>query len=205
MEIHFAWPEYSSLLLLKHRVASIKCFSSLHGVCIRSIAEIGVFQGEASKLFRLVFPGASIFLIDPWKPDSSYLTPEAAPISYNAKDYEDAYSLVQSQFQNDPNTIIFRQTSAKAAELVPDGLDLVFIDGDHSYESVKQDIALWEPKVRPGGIIAGHDYCYQHFPQVIKAVDECFPKNLWVGPDVTWCFLKPSDGSILEREDRLSK
>ena len=205
MEACLTWPEYAALLQLKHRVASIKCFCALHAVSVRSIAEIGVFRGESSKLFRLVFPKASLFLIDPWKPDASYLTPEAAPISYNAEDYEEAYRLVQAQFQNDPDTTILRQGSLQAAGLVPDELDLVFIDGDHSYEAVKQDIALWAPKVRPGGIVAGHDYCYQYFPQVIRAVNESFPENLWIGPDVTWCFLKPSDESVPAREDMLSK
>ena len=34
----------------------------------------------------------------------------------------------------------------------------VFIDGDHSYEAVREDLAAWEAKLVPGGIIAGHDF-----------------------------------------------
>jgi|ETNvirenome_6_85_1030632.scaffolds.fasta_scaffold08475_2 hypothetical protein len=37
-------------------------------------------------------------------------------------------------------------------------MDFVYIDGDHSYEAVKQDIADWWPKIKQGGILAGHDY-----------------------------------------------
>jgi hypothetical protein len=49
-------------------------------------------------------------------------------------------------------------TSREAAEIFPDRcLDLVFIDGDHSYEAVREDIGLWSPKVRRGGILCGHD------------------------------------------------
>jgi len=49
-------------------------------------------------------------------------------------------------------------TSDRAAELVGDAsLDLVFIDGDHSYEQTLRDIRNWLPKVRPGGILCGHD------------------------------------------------
>ena len=49
-------------------------------------------------------------------------------------------------------------TSKEAAEIFPDRfLDLVFIDGDHSYDVVREDICLWSPKVRDGGILCGHD------------------------------------------------
>ena len=50
-------------------------------------------------------------------------------------------------------------------------LDAVFIDADHRYESVKADILAWMPKVKKGGILAGHDYVDGH-NGVIKAVNE---------------------------------
>jgi predicted O-methyltransferase YrrM len=51
-----------------------------------------------------------------------------------------------------------RRTSLEAASLFPDAsLDLVFLDGDHSYSQVRQDIQAWLPKVRPGGVLCGHD------------------------------------------------
>ncbi len=39
-----------------------------------------------------------------------------------------------------------------------ESLDFVFIDADHSYEGVLEDIKLWHPKVKRGGTFAGHDY-----------------------------------------------
>ena len=36
--------------------------------------------------------------------------------------------------------------------------DLLYVDGGHSYDAVKRDIEAWVPKVKPGGIIAFHDY-----------------------------------------------
>ena len=50
--------------------------------------------------------------------------------------------------------------------------DLLFIDADHSYESVKQDIEDWLPKIKVGGKISGHDY--GNVPGVGKAVNERF-------------------------------
>ena len=49
-------------------------------------------------------------------------------------------------------------------------IDFLYIDASHDYEGVKQDIENWSPHVRPGGIIAGHDYDF--FPGVTQAVIE---------------------------------
>jgi hypothetical protein len=55
----------------------------------------------------------------------------------------------------------------------------------HDYENVKADILAWKPKVKPGGIMAGHDYG-PHAPGVIKAVNEVFGKPSRVYRDTTW-------------------
>src|SRR5262249_3794937 len=52
-----------------------------------------------------------------------------------------------------------KMSSEKAALLFEDGsVDFVFVDGDHGYEAVKRDLAAWFPKVKAGGVLAGHDY-----------------------------------------------
>lgn len=51
--------------------------------------------------------------------------------------------------------------------------DLIFIDAAHDYDSVVHDIQTWLPKVRSGGILAGHDYQHK-FPSVMRAVADCF-------------------------------
>jgi hypothetical protein len=59
-------------------------------------------------------------------------------------------------------------TSEEAAPKIPDGsLDFAYIDANHAYEYVKRDIELWWPKIRDGGMLAGHDYL---IPQVATAV-----------------------------------
>jgi len=54
--------------------------------------------------------------------------------------------------------------------------DFVFIDADHTYESVKKDILAWYPKVKKGGIIAGHNYFVEGkgYEGLRKAVIEIF-------------------------------
>lgn len=67
--------------------------------------------------------------------------------------------------------------SADSAALFEDGsLDGVFIDAAHDYDSVVRDVAAWFPKVKPGGIIAGHDY---PFDDVRRAVDEHAEAHGW--------------------------
>lgn len=59
----------------------------------------------------------------------------------------------------DDHVIPIVTTSTRAARLFPPGsIDLCFIDADHSYESVTEDLRTWWPRVKPGGTLAGHDY-----------------------------------------------
>lgn len=69
-------------------------------------------------------------------------------------------------------------TTHDASAAIHDGsLDFVFIDADHSYAAVKDDITCWAPKVRAGGWLGGHDYHPRKFPGVVTAVDEAFGRT----------------------------
>lgn len=68
-----------------------------------------------------------------------------------------------------------RMMSAQAGRLFDDqSVDFCFIDGDHTYEAVSEDVRTWFPKIRNGGIIGGHDYVNPLHPGVKQAVDEFF-------------------------------
>lgn len=55
-------------------------------------------------------------------------------------------------------TAITGDSAESACKFENHSLDFVFIDADHSYEAVKRDVLSWFPKMKPGGVIAGHDY-----------------------------------------------
>lgn len=72
-------------------------------------------------------------------------------------------------------------------------VDLIFIDALHDYESVKQDIALWWPKVRVGGMLAGHDFNHK-WPGCERAVAESFNlMHVGVSSDSVWFVIKVSE------------
>jgi len=111
--------------------------------------------------------------------------------------YEDVYGVAL----NSLGDRIIRGNSVDVAKTFKNGsLDFVFIDANHTYKSVKEDIEAWFPKVRKGGVVSGHDYVeYQDFG-VIQAVDE-FTKgkyklsltdeDMWEGVNFkSWYFTK---------------
>lgn len=67
---------------------------------------------------------------------------------------------------------MIRELSVNASALFEDeSIDCIFIDGDHRYEAVLQDLNAWYPKLKPGCLIVGDDYW---MPQVERAVQEFF-------------------------------
>jgi hypothetical protein len=187
--------EAFKLSAINHRGTYLYFIAWAHNIEVKTIAEIGVNKAETSSLLRHLFPEAHLYLIDPWQPDSNYLL-SATPISRKNKHYENAYRCVQEKFKDDPNVTILRMTSLEALTCTPDQFDLVFIDANHEYTHVKEDILSWLPKVRPGGILAGHDYDPEipMFSGVKQAVDEIFGKKMMLGKDRLWIHKRNARG-----------
>ncbi len=73
-----------------------------------------------------------------------------------------------------PQLCVVRMSSLEAAKLFPKKyFDLVFLDADHTYEALMNDIKAWLPLVKDGGLLTGHDYGGKKVG-VKQAVDECF-------------------------------
>jgi len=83
-----------------------------------------------------------------------------------------------------------KMASLDAVNLYEDeSLDFVFIDASHEYEDVKNDILAWLPKVKKGGVIAGHDYS-DAWPGVVNAVHEVFDINDFITDEYCWIYTK---------------
>lgn len=82
-----------------------------------------------------------------------------------------------------------RLTSTQASHLYEDeSLDFVFLDADHTKEGIEADIICWFPKVKKGGVFAGHDWDY---PVIKKALNNYFgEENIEVRLPNTWVYYK---------------
>lgn len=124
----------------------------------KSMAEVGVLWGDfAYWLAPLV---ERYIMVDPWGryPDEWR---EADSLShYDQKWWDFTYETAMkrvSPFMD--KCLVFRMSSVDAAKRIKDeSLDCVFIDALHHYEPMLEDIAAWLPKVKPDGLLAGHDW-----------------------------------------------
>jgi len=164
---------------------------------VKAGAEIGVARGHHSAHLLEANPDLKWIAIDPWKHVvDGYEDPSNKSQEEMGETYKSARKLLQ-QFGG--RVTILRKTSREASETIQEKLDFVFIDANHSYESVKEDIALWWDKVKPGGIVAGHDYDHPNFPDTKKAVDEFLAlKGLTANIETgtVWWVQKPSENFL---------
>lgn len=172
----------------------------------KSGAEVGVYKGEFSE--KIAKTGLKLLAIDPWRVYKDFSNPRGQ-------------SRLDFQFEHTtrtlapyPNCTIIRKTSMEAVEDVADGsLDFVYIDANHDFRYIAEDLCEWTKKVRSGGIVSGHDYFYTktgthavnwHVAHVLNAYVQAFGipnfyllgrKNIVEGEVRdkwrSWMFLKP--------------
>ena len=124
--------------------------------------EIGVAQGWSSEAF-IKHGIRFMYLIDPWWGDQG-----------DTGDWDGSWNYFNFRKRMAPYSdkyATFRMPSAEAERFVP-MVDFVFVDGNHAYEYVKSDLEFYWPKIKPGGILCGHDYTNNDTCQVARAVDE---------------------------------
>lgn len=165
--------------------------------------EIGVAFGKSlAYLARRVIDSGKkvkIWAVDPWW-DDWWQFPEQYPAKLERPTWGGEYSqfgrdlggpfsaFVHCMRTHAPEELervnVLRCRSSDAAQIIG-SCDLVMIDGDHNYSAVAQDIALWRPHVKLGGLLAGDDYHEGDFPGVVRAVKEAFAGDFQVR-GTTW-------------------
>lgn len=142
------------------------------------LVEVGVAYGRSlAFLARTALDSGKrleIYGVDTWAEDG-YGGGENVPFCEEKGGYYQAcVSELTTHAPEEFNAVILtRLTSVEASKRIEAAPHFVFIDADHTYESVLEDIRAWAPRIKPGGIIAGHDLT-PTFPGVEKAVREHF-------------------------------
>jgi len=148
--------------MVKNRIELAEYFNELG---FKTGAEIGVAGGSFSKTLCQKIPGLKLYCIDVWEhilddpysPSERMMRKIRRVIKVRLKGY---------------NVVLIKDRSLGAVKKFKDeSLDFVYIDANHTFDYVIQDIIQWSAKVKKGGIVSGHDY---HSPRrfgVIEAVN----------------------------------
>lgn len=147
-------------------------------------AEIGVERGIYSEVLLKANPDLQLFSIDAWTAYKGYRD----HVSQEKMDrlYKEAQEKLNPY---GGRSVMMKGFSVDVAHKFPDNsLDFVYIDGNHEFQQVVNDICVWDKKVRVGGIVAGHDYVKRkdngylmHVPQALHGyVDAYQIKPLFV-------------------------
>lgn len=158
-------------------------------------AEIGVQQGFNAKYILDTFDVIKLYLIDPyeiyedfwwkdkWKKAQSKKILDGKKYMYDHMEELEMDGKRRLYSYMDKVEWLRKRSSDAVNDIKDNSLDFVYIDGNHKYKYVKQDILLYVPKVKQGGLIAGHDI---NIGSVHKAVKEIYSdfkkkgKDWWV-------------------------
>lgn len=129
--------------------------------------EVGVFNGASALYLLQNAKNIELHLVDNFKNSSIFHA-----LTY-LRDYYD-------------RIIIHPADSEVAAYHFPNSFfDFIFLDADHSFEGLTNDLKLYDPLLRDGGIIAGHDYSHPKY-KVKKAVDSFYNSSYTVWQNRVW-------------------
>ena len=146
--------------------------------------EVGAWKGRSIAYFAVESINRNknhkIYAVDIWDKNSIYTEVDSS-----------LYNTFLENTKELTNITPLRMTSIEACQTFTDNsIDAVFIDANHDYEFVKEDILAWLPKVKIGGIMSGHDYTNPH-TGVFKAVDDTIgSKNVQIMSNCCWVYRK---------------
>lgn len=133
-----------------------------HNIDPKNGVEVGVYRGHTSVALLKTFLNLNLVMVDPWMewhPDSDYFktTRIGKRLCGEWREHKEEALELTKDFVD--RRRVHQAKSEQTYNNYPDGyFDFAFVDADHTYEAVSLDIELWAPKVKPGGIFAGHDY-----------------------------------------------
>jgi len=148
--------------------------------------EIGTYHGVTAAEVAGARPKARLVCVDPFiadTPDTDGMIGNQSHWRLNARDNMRLFVGTAREFalQND---ILF---------------DVVFIDGNHTYEACLDDLRCCSPLVKPGGVLLAHDYGRVHGDRVEKAVNEFVDDSVWEIKGKAWTLIRLRRENVLRR------
>ena len=141
--------------------------------------EIGSYAGESAEIFAENFK--KIYCVDPW--EHGYDDERDWASHNNGEIVENAFDARVRKYDNVVKRKIGSIDCSKDVE--DNSIDLVYIDGNHKYEAILEDIKAWFPKIKTGGFLSGHDYWSERTKKAIRdngfyKIDQSFSDHSWV-------------------------
>lgn len=142
------------------------------------VIEIGTWKGRST--FALCATPGKVYSVDHFKGNSNPNDATAQEVASRGPDaiFSDFMNNVGSWIARE-KLMLFRMKGSEAANMLTERIgkesaDFIFIDADHEYAHVKEDIENYLPLLKPGGIISGHDF-NNLYPGVVRAVYDLLP------------------------------
>lgn len=178
---------------------------------VERMAELGVWAGESTAIFIALLAPSTLIAVDAWRSmsgkhrkNNDWRDYESAELAFRQRmrmirerhlegiGHDAPLSIYPPMWELE---VCKADTVDAAARYADHTLDLVYIDAAHDYKSVRADILAWLPKLKRGGIMAGHDYDFSTAQSrgygVIRAVHEVFCCPDRVFRDTSW-LVRPS-------------
>jgi len=114
-------------------------------------AEVGVYRGGYCKEFCEA--GLKMYAVDPWKGYKG-----SGRSEQKQEEQDKSYEIAKETLAPYDCTLVRKASMDAVKDFEDESLDFVYIDGDHRFRYIAEDIVEWEKKVKKGGIVSGHDY-----------------------------------------------
>jgi hypothetical protein len=124
------------------------------------IAEIGIFTGEFTQFILNNLEPKKLYAVDPYTSGIGVMgSGDVNGFNMEFFDLDLLYKFVKNRFITNSNLELCREYGTDFLKRIPDGhLDAIYLDGDHSFENVANELEIARYKVKEGGWIMGHDY-----------------------------------------------
>lgn len=153
-------------------------------------AEIGVYRGENALSICKRIPGLKFMAVDFYKAYGHKRNEKNQPIFLKI-----AKRRLRKYLEEGNVEFVLKSSMEVVKDVEDESLDFVYIDADHSFDFVMQDIIEWTKKVRHGGIVSGHDYGITAIRVAVKTYTRMHKVTDWFvigeGKKSSWFWVRP--------------